>query len=177
MTTQISRRSFFDVWFANAKEVRMDALLHHIQQEIGGLPLSDDHIRSIKAIIRNNCAKIDAKWLKSGRHRNRFLKANSSWLEGNILLPDIVSKPILDVSLPETSNRPGRPQKKLRDSCMKTKKRRIQQLLKTSSQEELSMATEVKLRQAGKRDSAAIVKELCLSSPQRGTNIKKGGSI
>ncbi|CAH2106034.1 unnamed protein product [Euphydryas editha] len=40
---------------------------------------------------------------------------------------------------------------------MKTKKRRIQQLLKTSSQEELSMATEVKLRQAGKRDSAAIV--------------------
>lgn len=119
MTTQISRRSFFDVWFANAKEVGMDALLHHIQQELGGLPLYDDHIRSIKAIIKNNCAKIDAKCLNSGRHRDRYLKANSSWLEENILLPDIVREPILDVSLSETSNRPGRPQK---DFSMKTKK-------------------------------------------------------
>lgn len=94
-----------------------------------------------------------------GKTSDRYLKANSSWLEENILLPDIVREPILDVSLSETSNRPGRPQKDFRDSSMKTKKKwRIQQLLRTSSQEELSMATEVQLRQAVKRDSAAIVK-------------------
>lgn len=57
-----------------------------------------------------------------GKTSDRYLKANSSWLEENILLPDIVREPILDVSLSETSNRPGRPQKDFRDSSMKTKK-------------------------------------------------------
>ncbi|KAJ8878455.1 hypothetical protein PR048_019033 [Dryococelus australis] len=37
----------------------------------------------------------------------------------------------------------------------------------------MSMATEVQLRKSGKRDSAAIVNELCLYLPRRGKNIKK----
>lgn len=35
------------------------------------------------------------------------------------------------------------------------------------------MATELNLRKEGKRDLAAIVKELCERSPKRGTSIKK----
>ncbi|GBM77805.1 hypothetical protein AVEN_142164-1 [Araneus ventricosus] len=35
------------------------------------------------------------------------------------------------------------------------------------------MAAEVQLRREGKRDLAAIVKELCKFSPRRGTTIKK----
>nr|CAD7447827.1 unnamed protein product [Timema bartmani] len=44
----------------------------------------------------------------------------------------------------------------------------------STSHDALLMATEMKLRKEGKRDSAAIVKELCFASPKRGTTIKKG---
>lgn len=174
MPSQISRRKFFDVWFANAKEIRTDALLHHILQELGNPSFSDDVISSLKVTIRSFSQKIEQKWLKSGRHRDRFLKTNSVWLEGNSPLPDIASEALGGVSLPETSSGSlGRPQKDFESSSTKTKRRRIQHLLETSSLQEIAMATEVKLRKDGKKDSAAIVKELCQFSPRRGTVIKK----
>ena len=51
--------------------------------------------------------------------------------------------------------------------------RKVTPLIESTSPEELSKATEVVLRKAGKRDSASIVKELCFASPTRGTNLKK----
>lgn len=174
MPSQISRRKFFDVWFANATEIRQDALLHHIMQELGNPSFSDHVIRSLKVTIRSFCQKIEEKWLKSGRHRDRFLNKNCAWLEGNVTLPDIATEVLVSVPLPETSSGSfGRPQKDFVSSSTKTKRRRIQHLLETSSREEISMATEVQLRKEGKKDSAAIVKELCLFSPRRGTVLKK----
>ncbi|KAJ8873875.1 hypothetical protein PR048_024711 [Dryococelus australis] len=102
--------------------------------------------------------------------RERFLTTNSEWLEENVSLPDIVT----EVSLPGTcSGSAVIPHNHFESSSIKTKRRPIQQLLEKSSQEELSMATEVQLRKSGKRDSAAIVKELCVYSPRRCTNLKK----
>lgn len=173
MTSHISRRSFFDVWFANAKESRQDALLHYTLQELGVQSITDDILKSIKATISRVSQKIDEKWSKSGRHRERFLKTNSSWLEANISFTGIVSETIVDVSLPGTSKRVGRPPKDFESSSEKTKKRRIRHLLETTCPEEISMANEIQLRQSGKRDSAAIVKELSLFSPRRGTEMKK----
>ncbi|GBM27709.1 hypothetical protein AVEN_25336-1 [Araneus ventricosus] len=72
-----------------------------------------------------------------------------------------------------SSSRTGRPQKDFESCSTKTKRRRIQHILETSSQEEISMAAEVQLLREGKRDSAAIVKEPCDFSPKRGTTIKK----
>ncbi|KAG5900178.1 hypothetical protein JTB14_035323 [Gonioctena quinquepunctata] len=69
---------------AIAKESRNDALLHHILQELGDPPVSKDILKSYKATISRVSHKIDQRWSKSGRHRERFLTANSSWLEENI---------------------------------------------------------------------------------------------
>lgn len=82
MPSQISGRKFFDVWFANAKEIRTDALLHHILQELGNPSFSDDVIRSLKVTITSFCQKIEQKWSKSGRHRDRFPNTNltHSWI-------------------------------------------------------------------------------------------------
>lgn len=91
-------------------------------------------------------------------------------MEENISPPTCV---IEDVALPSTSNRTGRPRKDFDSSKKRTKKRRIQHVLETSRPEEISMVTEAQLRREGKRDSVAIVKELCLSSPKIGTSIKK----
>lgn len=129
----------------------MDALLHHILQELGNPSFSDDVISSLKVTIRRFSQKIEQKWLKSGRHRNRFLKTNSVWLEGNLPLPDITSEGLGGMSLPETSSGSlGRPQNDFESLSTKTKRRRIQHLLETSSLQEIAMATEVKLRKDGK---------------------------
>ncbi|GBO00744.1 hypothetical protein AVEN_120405-1 [Araneus ventricosus] len=52
------------------------------------------------------------------------------------------------------------------------KQKKVQHLLQ-STIEELCTATEIQLRKQGKRDSAAIIKELSAASPNRGTTIKK----
>ncbi|GBL88557.1 hypothetical protein AVEN_79717-1 [Araneus ventricosus] len=101
-----------------------------------------------------------------------FLKTNSLWLDECISFPDIAIMSIETISHPGSSRRTGRPQKEFESCSAKTKTRRIQHILETSSQEEISMAAEIQLRSEGKRDSAAIVKELCDFSPRRGTTIK-----
>ncbi|GBN02209.1 hypothetical protein AVEN_15139-1 [Araneus ventricosus] len=173
MTTQILRRNVFDVWFANAKESRTGALLSYILQEFGVPSLSEDSLKSLKVKIRSLSQKIEPKWLKSGRKGDGFLKTNSLWLGERLSFPDISTVSIETISHPGSSRRTGRPQKDFESCSNKTKTWRIKHILETSSQEEISMADEVQLRREGKRDSAAIVKELCDFSPRRGTTIKK----
>ncbi|GBN65233.1 hypothetical protein AVEN_80856-1 [Araneus ventricosus] len=52
------------------------------------------------------------------------------------------------------------------------RQKKVQHLLQSTS-EELSAATEIQLRKQGKRDSAAIIKELSAASLNGGTTIKK----
>ncbi|GBN42597.1 hypothetical protein AVEN_102735-1 [Araneus ventricosus] len=94
-----------------------------------------------------------------------------------ISFPDIDTANIETISHPGSSRRAGRPQKDFGSCSTKTKRRRINHILGTSSQEEISMAAEVQIRREGKRDSAAIVKELCDFSPRRGTTIKKSEEV
>ncbi|GBN38255.1 hypothetical protein AVEN_122360-1 [Araneus ventricosus] len=108
-----------------------------------------------------------------GQKKDDFPKTNSLWLDECISFPDIDTASIETISHPGSSRRAGRPQKDFGSCSTKTKRRRINHILGTSSQEEISMAAEVQLRREGKRDSAAIVKELCDFSPRRGTTIKK----
>lgn len=170
-------RTFFDIWFSNPKTSRSDALLHYILQQHDDPPISEDVLKKLKKRICYINQKIQQKWTKSGRHRERFLNANCSWLEESISFADVLSESTIDMSLPGTSRQTGRPRKDFASTSERTKKRRVQHLLDTTSKEEISMATETLLRQSGKRDSAAIVKELCLFSPRRGTNIKKARKI
>ncbi|GBO13915.1 hypothetical protein AVEN_7696-1 [Araneus ventricosus] len=98
---------------------------------------------------------------------------NSLWLVECISFPDIATLSIETISHPGSSRRTGRPQKDFESCSTETKRQRIQHILETSSQEEISMDTEVQLLREGKKDSEAIVKELCDFSPKRGTTIKK----
>ncbi|GBO38284.1 hypothetical protein AVEN_22709-1 [Araneus ventricosus] len=98
---------------------------------------------------------------------------NSLWLVECISFPDIATMSIETISHPGSRKRTGRPQKDFESCSTKTKRLTIQHILETSSQEDISMNAEVQFLRKGKRDSAAIVKELCDFSPKRGTTIKK----
>ncbi|GBL99670.1 hypothetical protein AVEN_249721-1 [Araneus ventricosus] len=98
---------------------------------------------------------------------------NSLWLVECVSFPDIDTVSIKTISHPVSSRRTGRPQRDFESCSTKIKRRRIQHILETSSQQDISMAAEVQLLREGKRDSSTIVKELCDFSPKRGTTIKK----
>ncbi|GBN88989.1 hypothetical protein AVEN_212006-1 [Araneus ventricosus] len=117
-------------------------------------------------MIRRVSQKFEQKWPKLHNHSEDFLKTNSSLLDECISFSDIVIERIESISNPGPGTRTDRPQKDFESW-------RIQHILETSSQEEISMAPEVLLRREGKRDSATIVNKLCHFSPRRGTTIKK----
>ncbi|GBO01154.1 hypothetical protein AVEN_64230-1 [Araneus ventricosus] len=98
---------------------------------------------------------------------------NSLWLYECISFPDIATESIETISHPGSSRRTGRQQKDFESCSTKTKRRRIQYILETSSQEEISMAAEVQLRTEGKKDSAAIVKKTLRFFSQKRNNDKK----
>lgn len=66
----------------------------------------------------------------------------------------------------------ARPLKALEECYLKTKTK-SETLVESMNQEELLLAIEIKLRKAGKKDSASIVRELSNASFKRGTLIKK----
>ncbi|GBM48339.1 hypothetical protein AVEN_106537-1 [Araneus ventricosus] len=110
---------------------------------------------------------------------------NPWWLVECISFPKIATASIETILHPGSSRRTGRPQKDFECCGTKTKRRRIQHILETSSQEEISMAAEVQLLREGKgRDSTAVVKELCFNcsckeffSQKRNNNKKKLGRV
>ena len=67
---------------------------------------------------------------------------------------------------------PGQPSKSFSGCGPKAQKYKLQHLLESSNQE-LSTATEMKLRKERKRDSASIIKELSVVSPNLGVILKK----
>ncbi|GBN09182.1 hypothetical protein AVEN_186924-1 [Araneus ventricosus] len=108
-----------------------------------------------------------------GQKKDDFRKTNYLCLDECISFPDIATASIDTISHPGLSRRAGRPQKDFESCSIRTKRRRIKHILEISRQEEISMAVEVQLHREGKRNSAAIVKELCDFSPRRGTTMKK----
>lgn len=58
------------------------------------------------------------------------------------------------------------------DCAERDKRRKVDDLLKNRSPEELSFAIQSSLIQPGKRDTADIVRKLSEASPQRAKNLK-----
>lgn len=173
MAHQISRQSIFEIWIFNSKQTRIDAIVAYILQKLDDSSLPNNVITSIKITVRGFCQKLEQRWNKADHNRERFLSANSLWLQENIVLSDVVIEALPSSSQGGSSYRSGRPQKDFGSSSSRTQLRKVKHLVESASQEELLIASGIKLQKSGKRDSASIVKELSTASPRRGTTIKK----
>ncbi|KAJ4430054.1 hypothetical protein ANN_22262 [Periplaneta americana] len=69
----------------------------------------------------------------------------------------------------------GRPQKSFSDSSERSKTRKTQGLRETVDTEELTFATQMKLRACGKPDASKVLKEIT-KSPKRATKYRKAYS-
>lgn len=158
------------MWRGLQKYTRHEQLLKLVIDKFKITDLSDNSRTSMKANIIQWSSKILERWEKSSRKLEIFLRKYDDWLDGD----DIEFVAVTYVVHPSTSSgiSSGRPVKSFGESSNKTKRRKVQHLLESSSYNELTYAAEVCVRSSGKRDAANIIKELCLASPSRATNIK-----
>lgn len=112
------------------------------------------------------CQKISERWEKSFRKLSIFLNQYKEWLDGKDIEFNIMCETF------QESKSGGRPRKAFEDCSNKSKKRKVQHLLQSSSCSELAFAAEVAIRKEGKKDSANVIKELRTSSSKKGTEIK-----
>lgn len=165
MTSTLSRKEIFEEWVKTPKIHRKDVLLTLIMVRYGLQDIPEDVKAHLKANINIICFKLGEKWIKSGRHRDRFLTSNSVWLDEPYVLPQSVQ--------PKSCEKAGRKPKNFDDCSEKSKKRKIQSLLDSTDHREIIKASEIVFRKMGKRDSARVLKDLSEASSSKGTEVKK----
>ncbi|XP_050308009.1 uncharacterized protein LOC126744581 isoform X1 [Anthonomus grandis grandis] len=109
------------------------------------------------------CIKMKDLWQKSHRTRSQLEKNHSQWLSGSITVDITEVNQGLSLSHVEERNLVGRPRKSFEDSSLKTKKRRVEPLLKNYTVEELRFATEHCMDSSNEKFSS---EKKCLSTKQ-----------
>lgn len=167
----ITRTEFFEEWLKNKKEDRNHQLFLHISSKCNIEGLVDSSKREMQQNISAFSSKIAAKWYSSGSSKERFLRTNESWLNGNFNFRLVAVEP---QPQPCCSSTPaGRPQKKFEDSSFRTKKRRVEDLVRSRTIDELCTAAEVAVRSSGQRNVANTIKDARESPNSSNSSIHK----
>lgn len=166
------RRALFEIWRQNrsADEV-MSYVIEHFH-------LNDCH-ENVRCSIMNTitalCVHFLDKWRKCSYSKTTFYAKYSSWLDGVVSLNETVMNAVrnrMPCSSKDTGDtRKGRPKKTFAEGSEKTKKRIVEPLLKSSS-EQLLFASKLKLQSAGKRSAAKIVTKI-YEDPGKASDIKR----
>lgn len=155
---------FFEEWFKHPKETRNEELFRFMSLRHDFHDITEQSLRNIKVVISKHSAKLSEKWNSCGRNRERFLEKNSTWLNG----ADISFEVFVDSPMPSTSTQnqpgPGRPSKEFDESSLKTKRRRVDDLVQSRSASELIYAAEVSARLSGQRSVARQIKDVTSDS-------------
>lgn len=109
------------------------------------------------------------RWRSCNRTMSRFLEKYSEWLDVELSVPI----PTEESCQGEASGAVrGRPRKLFSSSSVKTKKRKVENLSKSCSSQELALATQMSLTYEGKRNVATIIQESVSKSPRSVRKIK-----
>lgn len=138
--------------------------------------VTEESIRNIKINISRICQHLDKKWLACGRTTIRFetTSAGIDWLNGEDLRFAVTY--YLQPSTSQLENKPapgpGRPKIEFDQASLKTKRRRVDDLIQSRSTDELAVAAQISNRLAGNRDVADVIK--CVTEiPHKASDIKK----
>lgn len=169
MCCQLSYQQIFGAWVQAKGQNKCSHVFDFIAGNIstGSSKTFDDSL--LQNFVRRICNEFNDRWKKSYRTNRVFLKNNAAWLTKNIDLTTFVCQ--RNKSMPVKTG--GRPEKDFKDCSDRTKEKKAKELLTATDENMLFKAAEMKLRSHGKRVSATIVKELFVSSPERGSQIKR----
>lgn len=163
----LKRKELFDFWRSTSPKNRMASVIDFMKPLYANEVLNKREEKQFKDFVRKECEKIRQKWLQKRRRVDLFCKTYKDWLEEEITF----NKKSL-ISGDTTGLKAGRPRKNFQESSLKSKRRKVKGLIETYDQEQLTLAVQMKVRASGKRDAAALIKEVALASPKRATAYK-----
>lgn len=129
-----------------------------VYSKLSILDVNEDQHKKCFLYTKKFVSLIFQKWVAQKRTLRVFLNSEESWLSKKFQMP-------IEMEINKQKSQLGRPEKIFQESGLKSKKRKIRELMNKSS-EELFIATEAKLRQEGKRSMAEAVKKVVGSSPK-----------
>ena len=128
----VSRETLFEVWLAESDtNKRIDCVYDYILCFYNVKDCSEDILSSIKDTVWDFCYKLKAKWQQSYRKKDAFFSKNKKWLEEKLIFSDSVAHAI--ISRQPSGSGVGPPRKLFEESISKTKKRRMETLVATST--------------------------------------------
>ncbi|CAH0556507.1 unnamed protein product [Brassicogethes aeneus] len=168
---EISKKTMFQFWNDSSKENLIEqifkSIVKHFSLKVENVSSSTQ--KQWKTVIKDFCNKINIRWRKSGKRIDRFLVRYDKWLEnGSIYFVTATTEEFLKEKAHKIV---GRPPKPFKEVLYKSKKQKVEHLLKSST-EEITFAAEIALRNDGKKDAANLVKEISSAAPGRSTEIK-----
>lgn len=167
----ISKMELFEEWLAHGKDERNVRIFEFLSTKFHFRDVTEDSEREIKMKLASYSSKIAAKWVAAGKSKERFLAKNKRWLEAE----DIKFHVRTTVPRPSTSFQvatpAGRPRKDFEEASFKTKKRRVEDLVRSRSVGELMTAAEVAVRSTGNRNIATVIRKISESSESASASV------
>lgn len=142
-------------------------LLDYILYVTGNDEPTNSTQKLLTKVIDSFTKNLTEKWNKARRFETKFKKNNEQWLSSVI----VTSSPDSH-SVRSSSSRVGRPKISFEEGSEVTKRRRVQEEVSLNTEDELCLATEIKLRKNGKRDVASMLHKMRFS-PKTATRLKK----
>lgn len=134
---------------------------------------TEDYCDKVKLAVRRLTYSINERWIKAKRSKKHFEDSNKIWLDGLFCLPSENTLKIPeDLGIQPSTSNFGRPRSDFLAKSEKGKRLEVSALVGECSPEKLAFAAGVSLYKSGKRDAAAILKNIN-ESPTRATKIKK----
>lgn len=120
-----------------------------------------DNENEIKNKLSNFTITLNKKWNKYYRNYNKFVQKENQWL-----------KTVFNLQSKIATGNVGRPTIIFSESSERTKKKKIQPLLKSYTSPELTYAILTKFQKSRKRSTALLLKEATESPTQANTILK-----
>jgi hypothetical protein len=131
-------RQVFETWVSSEsgqKKTNVIKLLGSVYPEEN---LNEEFQGSLVKYAHLLALQIETNWQKCNRTQERFLSKYQEWLDSPLDFPSYVTEKRTE----NTSTSSGRPLKRFEECSLKTKRRRVENLLKTVPPEELRFAAE-----------------------------------
>jgi hypothetical protein len=129
-----------EIWISSKKTERILNIITKIQSFLNITECTDSVYDQIKKISEVYCLAISKKWKDCSRNKNYLLQRHHKWLNKEIQLFDILSEETSIPSKSQLGRSRGRPQIPFENGSLKTKRRRVQDLVNSRSSDELCLA-------------------------------------
>lgn len=131
----------FQVWVSAERENRFSAVKQLIMNEYNINNPDEPELTNISYLV---CATLKSKWEKCSRIKTYLLKKESGFLATTISVPcSLISSASSSKDTSIGTSLRGRPEKQFAECSEKTKRRKVEPLLQSFSQEQLRFAVDI----------------------------------